>query len=379
MNYDFIVIGAGMAGASAAYELAEHSKVLLIEAESQPGYHSSGRSAALFTRNYGSALVRRVNALSEPFFRDPPKSFINSPLLQPRGALTVAGPGDEARLDEILALSTAENPVVELDPAEALSKVVFLRPERVTRAVFEPGVTDIHVAALLQSYLGGFRRRGGTLVTGQAVKALMYAENIWTVSTRDSAYRAPTTINAAGAWADDIGLLAGASPIGLVAKRRTAIIVEPTLGVNVAKLPCIDFAGTDAYIKPDGGKLMVSPGDATPVQPQDVQPDELDVAVLADWIERETLIPVQRILHRWAGLRSFVSDDGPVVGLDCVVPGFFWHAGQGGYGIMMAPALARAVANLCLEGSMPADFSDSGITAVDLGPARLSNRLAHDG
>lgn len=371
MIYDFIVIGAGIAGASAACELAGQGKVLLVESETQPGYHSTGRSAALFTRNYGTALVRRINALSEPFFRSPPAGFVDGPLLRPRGSLAVAGPGEEAALDAVLSSSTGDDPVVELAVEEALVMVPFLRPERVSRAVFEPGVSDIDVAALLQSYLRGFKQRGGQVLTGAAVTALLHEDGAWTVSTGKGTWQAKTLINAAGAWADEIGVLAGASRIGLVAKRRTAIIVDATPGYEVCRLPCVDFASTDAYIKPDGGKLMASPGDATPTPPQDVQPDEMDVAVLADWIERETLIPVRRISHSWAGLRSFVSDDSPVVGYDPVVPDFFWHAGQGGFGIMMAPALARAAATLCLTGTLPADFTSSGVSSVDLGPARL--------
>lgn len=371
MIYDFIVIGAGIAGASAAYELAARSTVLTIEAEKQAGYHSTGRSAALFTRNYGSALVRQINALSEPFFYNPPQDFTEVPFLRPRGALAVAGPGNEAMLDAVLAASTDNEPVVEITAQEALSMVPFLRSDRVARAVFEAGVTDIEVANLLQSYLRGCKRRGGRIVTGEPVLALKNTADVWTVTTRAGTYQAKTLINAAGAWADEIGALAGAKKIGLVAKRRTAIIVEPPAGCDVETLPCVDFASSDAYIKPDGGKLMASPGDATPIAPQDVQPDEMDVAVLADWVQRETLITIRRIGHSWAGLRSFVSDDSPVIGYDPIVPEFVWHAAHGGYGIMMAPTLARAVASLCQNGGLPFDLASSGLRSSDFGPERL--------
>jgi D-arginine dehydrogenase len=372
MVYDFIVLGAGMAGASAAYELSQNATVLVIEAERQPGYHSSGRSAALFTRNYGTALVRKINALSEPFFKNPFADFVDGPLLRPRGALAVAGPGHEGKLDAVLAAATPEDPVFEITPAEALKMIPFLRAENVTRAAFEPGVTDIEVAALLAAYLKGFKQRGGQIKTGEPVTVLTQSAGTWAVTTSKETYRAKMIINACGAWADEIGELAGAARIGLVAKRRTAIIVEATPGYDVSALPCVDFAANDAYIKPDAGKLMVSPGDATPTPPQDAQPDEMDVAVLADWLERETLIPVRRIAHSWAGLRSFVSDESPVVGLDPLVPGFIWHAGQGGYGIMMAPALARAVASLAQDNKLPTDFSAIEVTADDLGPTRLA-------
>ena len=370
MIYDFIVIGAGIAGASAAFELAKSSQVLLIEAESQAGYHSSGRSAALFTRNYGSVLVRKVNALSEPFFQEPPKGFVDEPLIRPRGALAVAGPGDEAELNAVLALSTDKDPVVEMQTSDAVAMVPFLRGERVARAVFEAGVTDIEVATMLHAYLKGFKKRGGQFATDNPIKALRHGSGCWTVSTHKNTYKTKAIINAAGAWADEVGALAGASHIGLVAKRRTAIIVEATPGYDVGKLPCIDFTN-GVYIKPDSGNLMASPGDAIPTTPQDVQAEEIDVAVLADWIQKETLLPVTRVSHRWAGLRSFVADDGPIVGYDALVPDFCWLAGQGGYGIMMAPALARAAASICVSQKLPSDFVKSGISLDELGPKRL--------
>jgi D-arginine dehydrogenase len=370
MIYDFIVIGAGMAGASAAFELAKGATVLLIEAEAQPGYHSTGRSAALFTRNYGTPLVRRINALSEPFFRSPPAGFTDVPLLQPRGALAVAGPGLESELDSVLALSTVADPIIEMPPGEAIEMAPFLRAKCVTRAVFEAGVTDIEVAALLQSYLKGFKASGGQLVAKEPVTSLQ-KQGVWTVTTGKNSYLAKTIINAAGAWADDVGAMAGATRIGLVAKRRTAIIVEATPGYAVSALPCVDFAGSDAYVKPDAGKLMVSPGDATPSVAQDAQPDEMDVAVLVDWLERETLIKVRRILHSWAGLRSFVADQSPVVGYDPNVRDFVWHAGQGGYGIMMAPALAVAIAAICGVQQLSKDPEGLWGQLSALGPDRL--------
>ena len=371
--YDFIVIGAGMAGASAAFELAEQGKVLLIEAENQPGYHSTGRSAALFTRNYGTKLVRSINALSEPFFLAPPENFTDSPLLSPRGALTISSPGEEAKLDAVLSLSTAQNPIIEMAIEDAIALVPFLRADLISRAIYEDGVTDIQVASLLQSYLRGGKNKGTNIVTNEPVNALSHSDGTWTVSTGKNTYYAKTIINAAGAWADEIGALAGATHINLVAKRRTAIIVDAPPNCDTARLPCVDFANNEAYIKPEAGKLMISPGDATPTPPQDVQPDEMDVAVLADWIERETRIPIRRISHSWAGLRSFVSDENPVVGYDPKVPNFIWHAGQGGFGIMMAPTLARACASLIAQDKLPQELLDVGVTADNLSPNRFSN------
>jgi D-arginine dehydrogenase len=368
--YDYIVIGAGIAGASAAFELAASSTVLIIEAESQPGYHSSGRSAALFTRNYGTPLVRKINALSAPFFKAPPTDFTDTALLHPRGALIVAEPGEEALLEPVLKDSTDSDPVTELPVAEALAMVPFLRPDKVARAAYEPGVTDIDVAGLLQAYLKGFKKRGGEVILRKPVMALTHMNDVWTVATKNTEYRAKTLVNASGAWADQIGAMAGATPIGLVAKRRSAIIIDPPQGLKVPDLPCVDFAMADAYIKPDAGMLMVSPGDATPLPPQDVQPDEMDIAILVDWLQRETLISVRRVAHSWAGFRSFVADGNPVVGYDPSLKNFVWHAGHGGYGIMMAPSLARAVAALCKTGSLPEDFRQAEVSIAHLAPSR---------
>lgn len=371
MNYDFVVIGAGISGASVGFELAALGSVLLLETENSIGYHSTGRSAALFTRNFGGEVVRRINAASQPFFEAPPEGFADAPLVAPRGALTVAAEGEEWRLRDLLALSEPGAEIVPVPPPDALARVPFLRPERVAAAVWEEGVRDIDVAGLHQAYLRGFRRRHGTLARGAEVTSLVREGESWTIRTPTETYRAGVVVNAAGAWAGRIGAAAGASDIGLVPKRRTCILIDAPEGVAVGPLPVTEFAGSEVYVKPDGGRLMASPGDETPDVPHDVQPDEMDVAILADWLQRETLLVIRRIAHKWAGLRSFVADDAPVVGFDPLVPGFFWLAAQGGYGIMMAPALSRATASICAHGVLPADLTERGIEAAMIAPERL--------
>lgn len=371
MDYDYLVIGAGISGAAAAYELAALGTVALIEAESMPGYHSTGRSAALFTPNYGGATVRLINKASQAFFLDPPADFSDSLLLTSRGMLTVAAPGEEDLLAPILDLSTAGYEIQKLDAPRTRALAPLLRPERVSASAYESGVMDIDVASLHQGFLRGFRRRDGLVLTGKRITKLDRRDGLWTASAADFSVSGRIVVNAAGAWAGEIGDMAGAAPIGLVPKRRTAIIVDGPAGMNLATMPAVDFIAGDFYVKPDGGRLMASPGDQTPTEAQDVQPDEWDVAVLVDWLQRETLISVSHIAKSWAGLRSFVADEAPVVGYDAALPDFFWLAGQGGFGIMMAPALGRATAGLIVSGSLTADLRASGLRASDLSPARF--------
>jgi D-arginine dehydrogenase len=371
VQFDVVVIGAGISGASAACLLAGDFSVLLIEAEAQPGYHSTGRSAALFTPNYGNALVRAISRASEAFLRSPPDGFSAHPLLTARGAITVAMWGEEDALRRVLALSTPEHPVMEISAARALELAPVLRPGRVAAAAHEPGVMDMDVAALHQGYLRGLKQNGGQLLCGKAVTRLSRAGGLWHAQVGAAEITATFVVNAAGAWADHVGALAGADPIGLTPKRRTAIIVDAPDGMAVSSMPCVDFASSDAYLKPDGGRIMASPGDQTPVEPHDVQPDDFEVAVLVDWLETETLVKVRRLSGSWAGLRSFVADEAPVAGFDGEVENFFWLAGQGGYGIMMAPALAQATAALIGRGEMPIALRDVGIKPHDLAPGRL--------
>lgn len=372
MQFDYLVIGAGISGAAAAYELAASGSVALIEAEAMPGYHSTGRSAALYTRNYGVPVVQRINAASHDFFMRPPEGFAERPLLTPRGALTVAAPGDESKLDAILALSSEGNEIEPISAARALELAPLLRPECVSVAAYEPGVMDMDVDALHQGYLRGLRRRGGSLFCNARIEKLSRFSGLWRANVGDACFEGRIVVNAAGAWADRVAVLAGAAPIGLVPKRRTAIIIDEPKGLDVGLLPSVEFADGEAYLKPDAGKIMASPGDQTPVEPQDIQPEEWDIAVLVDWLERRTLIPVRRIASSWAGLRTFTEDGAPVAGFDPGLKNFFWLAGQGGFGIMMAPTLGRVAAGLIAEGSLPDDLAALGLSEQDICADRFS-------
>jgi D-arginine dehydrogenase len=367
---DFLVIGAGISGAAAGYELAQLGSVIILEAEETPGYHSTGRSAALFTRNYGPALVRAISTASYDFLSNPPAGFAEHALMTPRGGMSVALHGDEDKIDHVLALGNPENPIVEISLDEAMERMPLLRRDLVGRAVFEAGVLDMDVDAIHRGFQKGFKARGGRIITNARVTAMRHTAQGWDVQAGGEIYHAAVVVNAAGAWADEIGKMAGAKSIGLVPKRRTAILVDAPAGIDVNNIAMVDFVGSEIYMKPSSGKVMASPGDQTPVEPQDIQPDDMDVAVLADWLENHTALTIRRISHSWAGLRSFVADELPVAGFDRSVPRFFWLAGQGGFGIMMSATLARITAGLIAQGEIPTDLVDRNITAAALAPER---------
>jgi D-arginine dehydrogenase len=367
----FLVIGAGISGAAAGYELAAHGKVVMLEVETVPGYHSTGRSAALYTKNFGNTTVRALNRASLPFLSAPPPGFAEHPLLTPRGVLTIAKAEQRAEIDTLLEIGAPDGSIVEVAQARALELALHLRPDAVAFGAYEAGVMDMDVAAIHQGFLRGLKARGGTVLCDAGVAELERRNGAWHARTASGAFAAPIVVNAAGAWAEKIGAMAGARPVGLVPKRRTAIIVDLPNGMDPRRWPAVDEAGYGCYCKPESGRMMASPADETPIEPCDVQPEDYDVAVIADWMERKTLIPVRRIVRKWAGLRSFVADHSPVCGFDDAADGFFWLCGQGGYGIMMASSLGRTTASLITRGELPEDVEDAGVTTADIGPQRL--------
>ncbi|HIM46749.1 MAG TPA: FAD-binding oxidoreductase [Alphaproteobacteria bacterium] len=372
MNCDFLVIGAGMAGASAAYELAELGSVILIEREDMPGYHTTGRSAAVFTEAYGNRTIRGITTASRAFYNAPPDGFGDDPLLTPRGALFIGREDQRATLQQHYEDCHALVPSVSLiDGAEACRLVPILRPDYVAGAVHEPDAMGIDVNALHQGYLHGLKSRGGTLVTDAELTGLARNGGTWDIDTRAGNYQAPVVVNAAGAWCDVVAELAGVRPVGLVPKRRTAFIFDAPEGSNSDDWPLMADIDEEFYIKPDAGRLLGSPADETPMPPQDIQPDELDIAIAVDRIEKATTVKISRILNKWAGLRSFVADKTLVAGFDAEAHGFFWLAGQGGYGIQTAPAMAVIAAALASGGDFPAHVTERGVSAADLDPARL--------
>jgi D-arginine dehydrogenase len=370
---DVIVIGAGIAGASVACALAATRRVLLLERESQPGYHTTGRSAALFTETYGNTVMRALTRASKDFLGRPPSGFASSPLLSPRGTLLVARaeqlPSLQRALDECSALV---GNLQWWSGEEVCARVPCFTPEQVAGGLLEPDAMDIDVHALHHGFLRRLRSHGGTLVCNAEVRALTRNGGAWRVQTAAGDFAAPLLVNAAGAWADDVGRLAGAAPIGLVPKRRTAITFDPPAGTSIEHWPAVIDIDEDWYFKPEAGRILASPADETPSPPCDAQPDEYDVAVLVDRLTRLTRLSVPRIHARWAGLRSFVDDKTIVAGFDGRVAGFFWLAGQGGYGIQTAPAVARVAAALINGAAIPGDIAELGVQAEALSPLRPS-------
>ena len=341
MNADVLVLGGGIAGMSVAWRLAvAGAKVALLEAEAHCGTHSTARSAATLTENYGTSAVRRLSLESRAFLASPPPGFVDTPLLRPRGSLTVARAGEEELLAAALAEGRIHVPAMApVEPAEVLRMVPVLRPEAVAAAFIEPHVADIDVDALFNGYRRGLLGAGGLVVTDARAQRIARDGASWWVDTPSGRYAAAKLVNAAGAWADQVASLAGVRPAGLTPKRRTALIVDAPGSTG---WPMVNDATETLYFKPDAGRLMVSPADATPTEPCDAYPEELDVAIAMDRLETMTTLAVRHVAHRWAGLRTFAPDHSPVVGEDAACPGFFWLAGQGGFGVMTSPALSAA-------------------------------------
>lgn len=372
LQADFLVIGAGIAGAAAAYWLAPHGRVVVLERESQPGFHSTGRSAALFMESYGTPQVRALTMASRAFLQHPPEGFSEHPLLGPRGALLVGSPGQSAALEEHWnILRPMSEHARQLSAAQTLAMVPVLRPEKIIGGVYEPDAADMDVHAIHQGYLRGLRRAGGRVVCNAEVESLDYAAGQWRVDAGAQIFQAPVVLNAAGAWADTVGRLAGARAIGLQPKRRSAFIFAPPEGLGAAQWPMLYGTEENWYIKPDAGMLLGSPANADPVDPHDVQPEELDIAEAIYRIEEMTTLSIRRPTRTWAGLRSFVADGDLVGGFDADLPGFFWVAAQGGYGIQTSPAMGEACAALARGLPLPERIASFGLTAAMLGPERL--------
>jgi len=374
---DILILGAGMAGASAGYYLAhDGARVRVLEREHQPGYHATGRSAALFSETYGPRLVRKLSTASRPFLVDPPAGFSGSPLLTPRGLLVLGTAAEDAGVSALVDEGRANGAAVEhLDAAAVRAAVPILRDGVFAAGAYEPAAMDMDVAALHQGFLRGLRHAGGEVHRNAEAERIERTGDTWRVTTRrGDVFEAPVVVNAAGAWADVIAELAGARTVGLIPKRRTAVMIDLPAGTDPGGWPLAGDLGESFYFKPDAGRLMLSPADATPVPPQDVQPEIEDVATVIERFMEVTTVEVDRPGETWAGLRSFVPDGEPVAGFAPDAEGFFWLAGQGGYGIQTAAAMGRLAAALAQRRDIPEDMARLGISAADLAPDRAMLR-----
>ncbi len=376
LDADVLIVGGGMAGASVGYFLAERGRrVILLEREDRCGYHTTGRSAALYSQAYGNAAICALTVAGEAFFNNPPAGFADHPLLSPRGALFVGRADQTAAVEAAVAEGQKLVPTVRLvDAAEARRISSALRQDYVACAGYEPDARDMDVNAIHQGFLRGLRDKGGVVVVNADVQALERRRGLWHAQTAAGAFQAPIIVNAAGAWADTIGQMAGCQPVGCVPKRRTAFLFAPPGNLDSTRWPLTVDVDEQWYFKPDAGLILGSPADETPVEPHDAFADEFDIALGADRIQTASTLEITSVRHRWAGLRSFVADKTPVAGYDPKQEGFFWLCGQGGYGIQTSPGLGATAAALVDGAEVPEQVRKLGLVAADLAADRKSLR-----
>lgn len=373
--WDVIVAGAGMAGASVGWQLAQAGRqVLVLERESQPGYHTTGRSAALFEEHYGPLQVQALTRASRAFYEQPPAGFTDYPILHPRGVMYVGTAAQKALIDAAYAEAVKHSPDAQRLDGDALRALVPVLNDSIVDGFVDDGARDIDVHALHQGFLRGMRQGGGQLWCNAEVSALALdgAHRTWTVTLADGrTAQTRTLVNAAGAWADHIGELAGARAMGLVPARRSAFTFPVPEGLDATHWPAVISADESFYFKPDAGQLLGSPANADATYPHDVQPEEEDIATGIWNIEQATTLSIRRPSHTWAGLRSFVADGEMVIGWDSHVPEFFWVAAQGGYGIQSAAGYSLLARNLLLAEPVDEQLLRQGVQTELLAPARL--------
>lgn len=368
---DFIVIGGGIAGASVAYELLPYGSVILLEQEAALGYHSTGRSAAVMSENYGPRLWSRLVSATRGFLENPPDGFASAPLVTDRGALFLAQDNETTQLRAQYDDLIGRGAKVELiDAADALRHCEVLRADKYATAMYEPDCKDVDTNEVMMGYLRGVRAAGGSVVTGARVTAIRRDAAGWQVDTQAGSFQAGKIINAAGGWVQQISEMAGLGYRNVVPFRRTAVTFDAPAGSNLHHWPMTFDVAETFYFKPEAGKVMVSPVDMARSEPCDAQADEMEVAIAIDRIETFTTMKVARISHKWGGLRTFAPDHEPVIGADPENADFIWLAGQGGNGVMASAASARLAASLAIGNGVPADIAALGVTEDAISPGR---------
>jgi D-arginine dehydrogenase len=380
---DFLVIGAGIAGVSVAARLSKSASVRLLDMESQPGYHATGRSAAVYAPDYGNSFVRAMTAASKDFFLNPDPQETEVELFSPRDRLFVGREAHLLKLKEELQekLSNPEDALLWMSTEEVCARFPILSPDYVAGALLGSGSGDLDVDAVLQLFLRRFKKQGGILENSAKVERLDFSSGEWRADTLGGQYSADVVVNAAGAWADTISEMAGAQVLGLSALRRTAILVPEPEGHSMANHPMVIDADENFYFKPDAGAVLISPADETLTVPCDAQAEELDIAIAVDEFEKCTAIKIARVTHSWAGLRTFAPDRTPVAGYGEGVDGFFILAGQGGYGVQTAPAMSAIAVSIMLGNTDAIDalnFGDMDMEILQqaLSPQRFKQRVS---
>jgi D-arginine dehydrogenase len=366
---DIIVIGAGIAGSSAAAHLAKDHKLVILEMEERPGYHSTGRSAATYEPNYGPPSIRALTRASHSFFETPPQGFAAAPLVSPRQTVLVVPEHQQSQAQQLLKTGVD---LGEISFAEARRHFPPLKQSYARHAMLDPTTADVDVDLLHQGFLRLIKAGGGEIVCKAPVERIERLNGAWQATTPVGTFCAPILINAAGAWGDEIARRAGLTPRGLQPKRRSMAIVPLASGMNVMDWSFVGDVGETWYAKPSGGRLLVSPAEAEPVEPHDAYADDMTLAEGIARFQEAIDIEVTRLEGSWGGLRSFVPDGNPVCGFDQDAEGFFWLIGQGGYGIQTAPALGELAAALVRGTAMPGYIEREGLKLGDISPARFS-------
>lgn len=367
---DVIIIGGGIAGASAAAYLAGELRVVVVEREAQPGYHSTGRSAAVFSEIYGNASVRALSRASRTFLFSPPDGFTETALVKPRGWLVVATAEQQATLETFASSPDIVAHAHVVSKERALELCPALSPDYVAAGAFEPDAVDVDVNALHRGFLRRLKGNDGRLLVNAEVLRGEYSSGRWLIETTQGTFAAPAVVNASGGWADQTAERCGVARIGITPYQRTAVVIDAP-GGEPERWPLVFDVDEQFYFKPDAGRLVVSPADETPVTPYDAQPEEIDIATAVARFEAVTGANVQRLHSKWAGLRSFAPDRSLAIGEDPLWRGFFWLAGQGGYGVQTSPAAGQLAAALVQGVPMPARLRDAGLILGDVEARRL--------
>lgn len=371
-TFDFLVVGGGAAGVSAAFALSTLGKVGLLEQEVQTGYHSTARSAAVHSSAYGPKSWQIITSASRDFFTEPPARFCDAPVTRPLGALYLAAPHEEEGLrEQAFDLTRRGVPCELISALDAAKLSPAVRMEPFTLGLHEPGCVDLDTSAILQGFLRLARANGAEIVIRAEARNIARRSGVWVVDTGSEAYEAPILINAAGGWADTIAERAGLPRLGISPLRRTAITFDPPAGYDAKRWPMTFDVAETWYFKPEGAHIMMSPADLIPMAPGDAQPEEIDVAVAVDRIEAATTMKVGRLNSRWAGMRTFAPDHEAVIGPDPEESTFIWYAGQGGNGVMGAPAGGALCAALATGQPIPRALAVLGLTLEAISPARL--------